>query len=73
MIRGLVAMSTNHAGDNPLPVNTGLIGLDGYMRGGDTWKELTDWALQRENYIQWNGVPVYPLFAVEGGQQQHID
>ncbi len=73
VIRGLVAMSTNHPGDNPLPVNTGLIGLDGYMRGGDTWKELTDWALQKENYIQWNGVPVYPLFAKEGGDQQHID
>lgn len=72
VIRGLVAMTMIDQGKNPARVNTGLIGLDGYMRGGDTWKEQTDWASQEENYITTtDGVKVYPLFA--GDAQQHID
>lgn len=73
VIRGLVAMTNVDKGKNPARVNTGIIGLDGYPRGGDTWKEQTDWALQEENYITVDGVKVYPLFAVSGGEQQHID
>lgn len=73
VIRGLVALHVVDKGKNPARVNTGLIGLDGYMRGGDTWKEQTDWALQTANYITVDGVKVYPLFASEGGQMQHID
>lgn len=72
VIRGLVAMSSNHENESPRRVNTGLIGLDGYPRGGDTWKEQTDWASQEENYIKAaDGVLVYPLF--EGKADQHID
>lgn len=75
VVRGLVAMKDvpDDKGKNPARVNTGLIGLDGYMRGGDTWQELTDWALQKENYITVDGVQVYPLFAHDGGEQQHVD
>lgn len=73
VIRGLVAMTNVDAGKNPARVNTGIIGLDGYPRGGDTWKEQTDWALQEENYITVDGVKVYPLFANPGGEKQHID
>lgn len=72
VIRGLVAMTTRHAGDNPMKVNTGIIGLDGYPRGGDTWTEQTGWASKKENYIKnAEGVLVYPEF--EGGEKQHVD
>ncbi len=73
VIRGLVALSFADKGKNPARVNTGLIGLDGYPRGGNTWKEQTDWALQEANYATVDGVKVYPLFAAEGGEKQHID
>ncbi len=72
VIRGLVAMTTRHAGDNPMKVNTGIIGLDGYPRGGDTWTEQTGWASKKENYIKnADGVLVFPEF--EGGDKQHVD
>ena len=71
VIRGLVAMSTRFPSDNPRRVNSGLIGLDGYMKGGDTWGELTDWASQKENYLMADSVPVIPEFV--GGQRMHTD
>lgn len=72
VIRGLVAMTTRHSGESPMRVNTGIIGLDGYPRGGDTWTEQTGWASQESNYVtNADGVKVYPEFP--GGDQQHID
>ena len=71
VIRGLVAMSTRFPSDNPRRVNSGLIGLDGYMKGGDTWNELTDWASQKENYLMADSVPVIPEFV--GGQRMYTD
>ena len=44
VIRGLVAMSTKFPTENPMRVNTGLIGLDGYPKGGDTWNEQTTYS-----------------------------
>ena len=41
VIRGLVALSTKFPTENPMRVNSGLIGLDGYPKGGDTWNEQT--------------------------------
>ena len=45
VIRGLVALSTRFEDDlkngNVLRVNSGLIGLDGYPKGGDTWNDQT--------------------------------
>lgn len=51
VLRGLVALSTTRYDDvsnggTALRVNSGLIGLDGYQKGGDTWVELTGWATQ---------------------------
>lgn len=46
VVRGLVALSTRFANDGAkIRVNSGMIGLDGYARGGDTWTEVTSWAL----------------------------
>lgn len=46
VVRGLVALSTRFANDgSEIRVNSGMIGLDGYARGGDTWTEVTSWAL----------------------------
>lgn len=44
---------------------SGIIGLDGYMKGGDTWNELTNWA-QGGSYLGMNPERT-------GGDQQHID
>ncbi|MBE6326417.1 MAG: DUF11 domain-containing protein [Bacteroidales bacterium] len=46
VVRGLVALSTKFANDgSEIRVNSGMIGLDGYARGGDTWAEVTSWAV----------------------------
>lgn len=45
VVRGLVALSTKFADEgSKIRVNSGIIGLDGYVKGGDTWAELTKWA-----------------------------
>ncbi len=44
VIRGLVSMSTRFPTENPMRVNTGMIGLDGYPKGGDTWNEQTTYS-----------------------------
>ncbi len=45
VVRGLVALSTRFAGDEgDWRVNSGMIGLDGYVKCGDTWMETTSWA-----------------------------
>ena len=45
VVRGLVALSTRFANDGAkIRVNSGMIGLDGYAKGGDTWTEVTSWA-----------------------------
>lgn len=45
VVRGLVALSTRFANDGAkIRVNSGMIGLDGYAKGGDTWMEVTSWA-----------------------------
>lgn len=45
VVRGLVALSTRFAGEKgDLRVNSGMIGLDGYVKGGNTWGEVTKWA-----------------------------
>lgn len=72
VIRGLVAMSTRFPTENPRRVNTGLIGLDGYPKGGDTWNEQTKWASQEANFITLDdGAKAYPEFG--SGVDQHID
>ena len=86
VIRGLVALSTRFPTENPMRVNSGIIGLDGYPKGGDTWVEQTEWAgtnrltfdkpfeifaLPGQNMVDINGIPVYPEFA--GSTNQHID
>ena len=92
VLRGLVAMSTcRYDGDcgnggKTLRVNSGLIGLDGYPKGGDTWNEQTTWATANpftfsESYEIFNlpgngkvdvkGLNLIPEFG--SGNQQHID
>ena len=45
VVRGLVALSTKFANDgSEIRVNSGMIGLDGYVKDGDTWAEVTSWA-----------------------------
>ncbi|MBR6597621.1 MAG: DUF11 domain-containing protein [Paludibacteraceae bacterium] len=45
VVRGLVALSTKFANDgSEIRVNSGMIGLDGYVKNGDTWAEATSWA-----------------------------
>jgi len=69
VIRGLVARSTRFPTENPRRSNSGMIGFDGYPKGGDTWTEQTNWATQ--NPLVVDGVRIIPEFG--GPSQQHID
>lgn len=86
VIRGLVALSTKFPTEDPMRVNTGMIGLDGYPKGGDTWNEQTKWAtanptvftesktaysLPGTTEIDVKGKQLIPEFG--SGDQQHID
>ncbi len=69
VIRGLVARTTRFPTENPRRSNSGMIGFDGYPKGGDTWNEQTGWAT--ENPLVIDGVRIIPEFG--GPEQQHID
>ena len=45
VVRGLVALSTRFSEEKTkMRVCSGMIGLDGYVKGGDSWSEITKWA-----------------------------
>lgn len=68
--RGLVAMyEERFKTENPRRVTTGDVGLDGYLKGGTTWAEVTGWATN--NHLSLNGVEYYPEYA--GGKGMHTD
>ncbi len=71
VIRGLVALSTRFPTENPQRNNSGEIGFDGYMKNGDTWTEITNWASQPANYYLDGGISKYPEYG--GPQAQHTD
>lgn len=92
VLRGLVEMTTCRAsgdignGGKRLRVNSGLIGLDGYPKGGDTWVEQTAWATnnplvfnqptniyncESNSDLDVNGLTLVPEFG--GSTKQHID
>lgn len=87
VIRGLVALSTRFSTETAkMRVNSGLIGLDGYPKGGDTWNEQTKWAtanpkvfetsekifaLPGNEMVDVKGVPLVPEYG--SGDKQHID
>lgn len=71
VIRGLVATSTRFPTENPRRCNSGEVGFDGYMKNGDTWTEITDWASQTANYLVEDGISKYPEFG--GPQKMHTD
>ena len=60
VIRGLVERQNQGFGD--CRSVSGIIGFDGYIKGGNTWKELTDWA---------DDPVMCPEFA--GPTDQHVD
>jgi len=63
-IHGLVDANANPTTNSPTKWDTGDIGFDGYVKGGDTWNELTGWAT-----AGYTGM--IPEFA--GPRTQHID
>ncbi len=69
VVRGLVAYSTRFPTENPRRSNSGIIGFDGYMKGGDTWNEQTNWT--NANPYQRDGADIIPEFG--GPRDQHID
>lgn len=87
VVRGLVALSTRFAGEKgDLRVNSGMIGLDGYVKGGNTWGEVTKWAsenptvfsdsmtvynMSAEGTVNVEGISLIPEFG--GSNQHHID
>ncbi|MCQ2208832.1 MAG: glycosyl hydrolase family 8 [Paludibacteraceae bacterium] len=61
VIRGLVTLCARKfklEGDVKL-VQSGVIGLDGYMNGGNTWTELTDWCTGSSPMSVDYDLPVY--------------
>ncbi|MCQ2195691.1 MAG: glycosyl hydrolase family 8, partial [Paludibacteraceae bacterium] len=70
VVRGLVAISEQRFGnENPRRVTTGDVGLDGYLKNGTTWSEVTEWG--RQNPLNMNGVDYIPEFA--GPVNMHTD
>ncbi len=70
VIHGLVEVTTRFPADGePRRHNSGDIGLDGYMKGGNTWAEITRWATQNPQEI--DGVMTIPEFA--GSCIMHVD
>ncbi len=68
--RGLVAMyEERFKTENPRRVTTGDVGLDGYLKGGTTWAEVTGWATN--NHLLMDGVEYLPEYA--GGKGMHTD
>lgn len=68
--RGLVAMyEERFKTENPRRVTTGDVGLDGYLKNGTTWAEVTNWASQ--NALDMNGVSYIPEYA--GPVNMHTD
>ncbi len=63
-IHGLVDANPNPTTNTPTKWDMGDIGLDGYVKGGDTWNELTGWATT--GYMG-----MIPEFT--GPRTQHID
>ena len=65
VIRGLVALSTRFESDlvngNNLRVNTGIIGLDGYPKGGDTWNEQTGFMSESNPLVFSESKEIYSL------------
>lgn len=79
VLRGLVALSTARYddvenGSSSLRVVSGLIGLDGYQKGGDTWNELTGWATQANPLIFDESKKIYDLrFSGSGNSMTEVD
>lgn len=71
VIRGLVALSTRFPTESPQRCNSGDIGLDGYMKNGDTWTEETSWATDNKQDVDGDGVLEYPEYG--GPQTLHVD
>lgn len=63
VIRGLVEVTNRNLAPNDCRSVSGSIGFDGYVKSGNTWNELTDWAS--------NKCPNGPEF--KGPSQQHFD
>ncbi len=68
--RGLVARyEERFKTENPRRCTTGDVGLDGYLKGGTTWAEVTGWATA--NPITMNGVVYEPEY--KGPVKMHTD
>ncbi len=61
VVRGLVALNTRFFGETPLRVNSGIIGLDGYPKIGNTWPEITDFYNDNNPLIFTDSEPIYSL------------
>lgn len=63
VVRGLVALSTRFPKDvTAMRVNSGIIGLDGYVKSGDTWSEITKWAFENPTVFS-DSMTIYNMSA----------
>ncbi|HOI27394.1 MAG TPA: glycosyl hydrolase family 8, partial [Paludibacteraceae bacterium] len=70
VVRGLVAIyDKRFPTENPRRCTTGDVGIDGYLKNGTTWAEVTNWG--GSNPVSINGVDYIPEFA--GPVNMHTD
>jgi len=70
-IKGMTDTLTYAPSGNGLTLLSGDIGIDGYIKGGDSWVELTNWAQNVDNV--YNIVGVRRRVETNGPTAQHID
>ncbi len=69
VISGLAELTTRFEDENPRRCNSGDIGLDGYLKNGNTYVEITDWI--SNNPLEIDGVKIIPEF--QGPTTGHTD
>ncbi|MBO4331980.1 MAG: hypothetical protein J5875_02320, partial [Paludibacteraceae bacterium] len=68
-LKGMVGVSSRFMTENPRRSLSGDIGFDGYLKNGDTWTEITDYATT--NPMVEDGVSIIPEYG--GPQVMHTD
>ncbi|MCQ2191778.1 MAG: glycosyl hydrolase family 8 [Paludibacteraceae bacterium] len=68
-LKGMVGVQSRFMTENPRRSLSGDIGFDGYLKNGDTWTEITDYATT--NPIVEDGVTIIPEYG--GPQEMHTD
>jgi uncharacterized repeat protein (TIGR01451 family) len=70
VLRGLTDTLTFASSGNRASIVSGVVGLDGYIKNGDSWSELTDWSQSSTNLLS---IGVARQVETAGPQQGYVD